>query len=101
MGRNVVAVGLSCWSPFQYSINRCSAGMYLKRVGEHDKNDDCGPTDGRRNRCRVHANNITSNTVSKRKVPGNCNENIDRCGAADAGKNYTRGLKMAIVANFV
>ena len=41
-----MSVRASNGSPFEHSVNACAAGMNLKRIGEHDEDDDGGFADG-------------------------------------------------------
>ena len=91
--------------------------MDLERVGKHDEDNNSSLANGgedrwgicarlaeSRSRCEMlltHSHYIASDAVPEREVTGNCNEYIDECCDAYAGKDHTSGPEMRVVSNLI
>src|SRR5690349_13849766 len=75
--------------------------MDLKRIREHNQDDDRKAADGRSCGSGIHADDVALDVVAVGKISSNTSQDIEATGGSNAGKNDARSAEMRVIRNLV
>ena len=88
-------------SPLWHSVNAGAARMDLKRIGEHDQDDDCGAANRTGYRWYVLRYDVADHVVAEWQVARYGNKHVDASRSTNGSSDDTGGTSRAIVLDFV